>query len=65
MLQMFSIVTKDSFDKISEKFKGGMYFIPEDYMVRKEREEHNLLLIQMAMKKVINTLFLYGKSSRD
>ena len=60
---MFGIVTIDSFDEISEKFKSGMYFTRELY--GKKGKGRALFIIDPdGNETVINTLYLYGKPSR-
>ena len=60
---IFGLVNEDSFDKISEKFKSGMYFTRGLY--GKKGKGRALFIIDPdSNEKVINTRLLYGKPSR-
>ena len=56
-------VTEDSFDEISEKFKGGMYFTRGLYG-KKGKGRALFITDTDGNEKNKNTRFLYGKSSR-
>ena len=56
-------VTEDSFDEISEKFNGRMYFTREPY-VEKGKGRELFIIDPDGNETEINTRYLYGKPSR-
>ena len=57
---IFGLVNEDPFDKISEKFKSGMYFTRGLY--GKKGKGRALFIIDPdGNETVINTHYLYGK----
>ena len=59
-LQFAFTVTEDSFDEISEKFNGGMYFTRGPY-AEKGKGSALFIIDPDGNETEINTCYLYGK----
>ena len=57
-------MTEDSFDEISEKFKGGMYFTRGPYG-EKGKGRALFIIDPDGNEAEINTRYLYGIPKRD